>query len=161
MEAISDDMLRLNGRLTRLEAEVRTRDAGRFAAACRALAATMAPEHLDLLRAWHRTPEAAAEFQAHPVARWAERLTRLEIPPLVRAAYELAIAHTHSGSPPALPEVVGQVYTEHVRTSPRDTCTVCGYPAPMQFHASEPFAVFFQTCPLCDGATAYARYAET
>ncbi len=158
-------MARLSGRLDKVEQAIRTEVDRLMGEAGAALLATMAPEHVAIVRAWF-TPEVLADIRARPPETWGAYAARTKPPNLIRAMFELAGYHVLQDRPLSLPAEVAAVYVEDPDAQPRDGCDGCGYPAPVRCRATgtgprKPTRHYFTHCPLCGARHAWVPADES
>jgi len=117
----------------------------------------MAPEHVEVIRAWERDPEVRADYRRHPRGAVLGRLRRLAPPALVRAAIILTVEHLSSGRPLTLPDDVAEIYLGDPSAFPGAACDRCGYLMPVQAEVRPDGAVaytgygYLGPCPVCEG----------
>jgi len=146
-------------RLEALEARALDEQRRREEAACGVLLATMAPEHVALVRAaspaYFSAPE-GIEANREPLVA---RLLRVRPPALVRAALMLLAWHLTEGRPLTLPDYVAEVYVNDPDALPGRACDACGYCMPLRgrllpsgdIEEEEADLEYVGPCPVCAG----------
>jgi hypothetical protein len=117
-------------RLERLEAVERANMKRRHDAGIRAMGATMAPEHIDLIQSWMHEHCGGHVLVRLPGESWYDILERLKPPALVRASWLLMAHHVIDGTPASLAPAVAEVYVSDLQAYPINECDGCGYLLP-------------------------------
>jgi hypothetical protein len=118
------------------------------------LTASMAPDHLAMLREWFAAHVAAGLPVARPGESVVALLGRLKPPALVRAWWALISHHVETNASISLAPEIAEIYLRDADAIPARECEGCRYLLPVKGRllsdgTIEHLGDFAVTCPIC------------